>query len=166
MYYSREQSSLVGEEMRREGKDSSIGNITSLVSERFKALSESERAPYDQMAHKDKDRYNRECQARDAAVLHQQEERRKQNSLTETETRMRGTTLQTTESSFLHRETAKRAPREMSASETKQRDERRETKKKEEAMIKGQHDTLKVERARQAEARLKYLLSQVPLESE
>lgn len=46
-YYSREQSSIVGEELRGEGKDSSIGNITLLVSERFKALSESELAPYE-----------------------------------------------------------------------------------------------------------------------
>jgi len=46
-YYSREQSSIVGEELSGEGKDSSIGNITLLVSERFKALSESELAPYE-----------------------------------------------------------------------------------------------------------------------
>jgi len=160
MIYAKKHSAQVGEELRSAGKESSIAHITSLVADRFKSLSESERAPYDELAKKDKERYNRECEARDAEVLRQQEERRKSNNLTETDTRMRGSTLNNSETSFVNRESAKRPARELSAAEIKERDKKRDVKKQEEALIKGQHDTLKVERARQAEARLKYLLSQ------
>lgn len=60
-YYARENSTLVGDELRAQDKDSSIGNITSIVAERWKALKSEERAPYDASAQKDRERYNKEC---------------------------------------------------------------------------------------------------------
>ena len=110
-----------------------IGTIMSLVSSRvsqnlfitpnfyliylflysqWKALTPTELEPYEEMARKDRERYEKEKAVRSLEIkklkkvsnlfLHQirdeecfilQEEKRKQNALTETDTRMRGSTV-------------------------------------------------------------------------
>jgi hypothetical protein len=84
----------------------------------WKALSDDERAEYEQLAAQDRARYESECQvriliadsffscylqqSRDEEVLRAQEERRKQNAATETESRMRTTTVKIVTSQKCH----------------------------------------------------------------
>lgn len=59
----------------------------------WKGLSVDQRAKYEELARKDKERYESECVVRDKCALQRQEERRKTHSAQETDTRMRGTTV-------------------------------------------------------------------------
>jgi hypothetical protein len=45
------------------------------------------------MAKEDRSRYNNECNARDQQILARQEEARQKNAMTETSSRMRGSTV-------------------------------------------------------------------------
>jgi len=127
-FYAREQSSLVAEDLRSRGGDSSVGAVTSIVADRFKNLTAEERQPYEEKAKKDKERYRREAAERDEEVLRQQEERRKQNSLVETDTRMRGSTLHNSEA-MLVKESVPKRTRELSAAEVKEKQERKQALK-------------------------------------
>ncbi len=80
--------------------------------DQWRALSEDEKSKYEEIAREDRERYDEECavskydirrvknshvieflQIRDEEALKRQEERRKANSLGETETRLRGSTV-------------------------------------------------------------------------
>eukprot|EP00981_Chlorochromonas_danica_P005429 scaffold1091_cov164-Ochromonas_danica.AAC.52 len=110
------------------------------------------------MAKKDKERYEEECTLRDRDALIRQEEKRKAYSANETETRMRGSTLANTDKSNFKENNKRR--REISEKEKAMHEEKRQVRKMEADAIKDQMQHLKDERAQQAEARLKYLLSQ------
>jgi hypothetical protein len=56
-------------------------------------MPKEERAPYEDMARNDKERFEEESRIRDQEMLRQQEERRAKNALTETSTRMRESTV-------------------------------------------------------------------------
>jgi hypothetical protein len=62
-------------------------------------MSKEERAPYEEMAKNDKERFEEESRIRDEEMLRQQEERRAKNALTETSTRMRESTVRNNEGS-------------------------------------------------------------------
>jgi SWI/SNF-related matrix-associated actin-dependent regulator of chromatin subfamily A member 5 len=98
------------------------------------------------------------CQIRDEEALRQQEERRKANQITETSTRMRGTTLANSDASTFRSEHKRK--REVSEKEKEKSEAKKQARRDEENAIAQQLDVVKEEKARQAEARLKYLLSQ------
>jgi precorrin-2 methylase len=89
-HYSRINSSIVKEELLKEGKDTALGMIVSVVSAKWKTIPEDEKAQYEEMAREDRARYAQECAIRDEEVLRLQEEKRKQHSYEATESRMRG----------------------------------------------------------------------------
>ena len=126
---------------------------------KWKSLNDLEREKYDELAREDKERYHRDCAKRDAEALAQQEERRRQNNITETDTRMRKHTLASTEATAIKESIPKKA-RIVSEEEQAVRAEKKAAKQKEENAIKNQQDSNKESRAQQAEARLKYLLGQ------
>lgn len=75
------------------GKDVSLGSIPAAVSLKWRALSAEERSRYEEMANADKARYDVEKAKRDEEFLMEQEERRKKNTMTFTDTRMRESTV-------------------------------------------------------------------------
>ncbi|KAJ1420068.1 hypothetical protein B484DRAFT_421485, partial [Ochromonadaceae sp. CCMP2298] len=151
-HYSKVNSSIVKDELIKEGKDTALGVVVSVVSAKWKTLSTEERSKYEQMAAEDKERYSKECALRDQEVLAQQEERRKLHAVgEETETRMRGTTVKYTDASQIKADAPKKK-REMSDKEREKLDSRKQAKVSEENLIQGQMDNLKAERAVQAEA--------------
>mmetsp|Transcript_9123 Transcript_9123/g.8154 ORF Transcript_9123/g.8154 Transcript_9123/m.8154 type:complete len:1404 (-) Transcript_9123:63-4274(-) len=157
-HYSKHNTSVIKDELLKEGKDASIGVVVSIVAAKWKTISEEEKKIYESMAFEDKERYNRECAIRDQQVLALQEEKRKMNSLTETSTKMRTTTIATTDA--VTQNLNNKRKREISDKEKELKEERKQIKLQEEKAIKKQHDVLKEERVKQAEARLKYLLGQ------
>jgi SWI/SNF-related matrix-associated actin-dependent regulator of chromatin subfamily A member 5 len=138
------------------GKDASVGAITSAVAARWKSLEDDERSLYEQLAAEAKARYEIEKAKRDEEFLIEQEERRKKNSLIPTDTRMRGTTIQQTE----EQQFVEKKARVLTQKERDRHDENKRVKDADEAVRKEQLDELKKSKAEQAEARLKYLLSQ------
>lgn len=137
------------------GKDASVGAVTSAVSIKWKSLTEDEKSTYEQMAAEDKARYEAEKARRDEEFLVEQEERRKKNSMITTDTRMRGSTIHQTESVVVEKKT-----REISQKEKDRHDENKRVKAADAAIRNQQLDELQKHKAEQAEARLKYLLSQ------
>ena len=132
--------------------------MAAAVSVKWKALTEEERAFYEKLAADDKERYEREKVIRDEEYLRELEERRKKNSVIETETRMRGSTIQQTD-----RVTSEYIEKKSRALTQKEKDRLEENKriKDADAKIRNQQlAELKRAKAEQAEARLKYLLSQ------
>eukprot|EP00599_Poterioochromonas_sp_BG-1_P014267 CAMPEP_0173160514 /NCGR_PEP_ID=MMETSP1105-20130129/17906_1 /TAXON_ID=2985 /ORGANISM="Ochromonas sp., Strain BG-1" /LENGTH=655 /DNA_ID=CAMNT_0014079465 /DNA_START=39 /DNA_END=2002 /DNA_ORIENTATION=- len=134
------------------------GSVLGALAAKWKSLSQEERSKYEEMARKDKLRYEEESQKRDEEVLRQQEEKRKSNQAVETSTRMRETTLANTDASTSRNEYKRK--REVSEKEKEKNDAKRQARRAEEDAINQQLDEVKEEKARQAEARLKYLLSQ------
>eukprot|EP01038_Epipyxis_sp_PR26KG_P008238 gene8238-11148_t len=157
--YSKEYSSKVKEELLREGKETALGAIVSIVATRWKNLPQNEKAYYENLAKEDRNRYNKECAIRDEEFLKQQEERRKAHEYVETDTRMRGSTLAYTEYSTQKSE-APRRKREYSERELEIMEKNKMVKKAEEKALKEQQADLKATKAEQAEARLKFLLAQ------
>jgi SWI/SNF-related matrix-associated actin-dependent regulator of chromatin subfamily A member 5 len=125
-------------------------------------LSESERAPFEKLAKADKARYIEECRVRDEEVLAEQEERRRNNQMTSTDTRMRNSTLSNTEAMAIKEAVPKRK-RELTEKEVNDKRERDDSKKKVNAAEAKQKDSIAATKAAQAEARLKFLLSQSDL---
>ena len=164
MYYSREQSSLVRDQLLQLGQDGSMGAVVKVVSAQWKGLSAEAKGPYEELAKEDRARYQSQCDARDAQVLAEQEERRQSNQATETSTKMRNSTLSNTEALAV-KEAAKssRAPRQLSAHQQKEKDDRAKLKMAETKRVKKADEELKKVKAEQAEARLKFLLSQSDL---
>eukprot|EP00606_Chrysophyceae_sp_TOSAG23-5_P000494 GSChrysophyteH2.ASY1.ANO1.908.1 assembled CDS len=161
-YYSREHSSITRDKLLSEGKDAGMGPIVQIVSANWRALSETERAPYEKSAKTDKARYLEECRIRDEAVLAEQEERRRNNQMTSTDTRMRNSTLSNTEAMTIKDAVPKRT-RELSDKEKSDKKDRLQAKRIEKAAEDKQAAEVKATRAAQAEARLKFLLSQSDL---
>ena len=132
--------------------------MAAAVSVKWKALTEEERAYYEKLAADDKTRYEKERAVRDEEYLREQEERRKKNAVVETETRMRGSTIQQTDrvtSEFIEKKARTLTQKE------KERLEENKRIKDADAKIRNQQlAELKQAKAEQAEARLKYLLSQ------
>ena len=140
------------------GKDTALGAVAAAVSVKWKALTEDERAYYEKLASDDKERYEREKAVRDEEYLRELDERRKKNSVIETETRMRGSTIQQTD-----RVTSEFIDKKSRALTQKEKDRLEENKRVKDADAKIRNQQLaelKKAKAEQAEARLKYLLSQ------
>ena len=157
MFFQKVNMSTIRNEIVAEGKDPK--DILAIVAGRWKELADSEKDKYNRMAADDKERYLAECAARDAEILRRQEEKRKQNSLTETDTRIRHSTLANSEAVAI-KDSAPKKTREISEEERAAREERKQAKAKEDKNMSSQHAELKKIKLEQAEARLKYLLSQ------
>ena len=157
MFFQKVNMSTIRSEIVAEGKDPK--DILAIVAGRWKELADSEKDKYNRMAAEDKERYLAECAARDAEILRRQEEKRKQNSLTETDTRIRHSTLANSEAVAI-KDSAPKKTREISEEEKAAREERKQAKAKEDKNMSSQHAELKKIKLEQAEARLKYLLSQ------
>jgi len=158
-HFQKMKMTAIKEELVQTGQDSSLGQVMQALSAKWKALSDSEREEYETLASKDKERYLKECQQRDEEYLRLQEERRKANTATETESRMRNSTMARSDASALKADAPKRK-REVSEQERKATQQRKQAKLEEERAIEQQHSELRQSKADQAEARLKYLLSQ------
>jgi len=141
-----------------------MGAIVQVVSANWRSLAASERNPYDQLAKVDRDRYNEECRRRDDDVLAQQEERRRNNQMTSTDTRMRNTTLSNTEALTVKDAIqASKKPRELTIAQKEGKAERLVAKRVISDAENKQRDTMAANKSAQAEARLKFLLSQSDL---
>lgn len=157
-HYSKINNSIIREEVSKEGKETNLGVIAGVVSSKWKNLGEEERLIYNELAREDKERYDGECRIRDEKFLHEQEERRRQNAITSTDTKLRGTTISSTDA-MISKTSVKRT-RDLSEREKEQKELRLQSRTAEENSIKMQHKVLQDDRVQQAEARLKYLLSQ------
>eukprot|EP01035_Chromulina_nebulosa_P022015 gene22015-28499_t len=160
-YFSKINSQAIKEELLGEGKDASVGNLASALSTKWRSLSDPEREKYEILSADDKARYQAECESRDEEFLRQQEERRKANSVgEETETRMRGSTLKVSDAVATKRNSVVKRTRELSGQEKERNSVRKQAKNAEESVINSEMKQLQESRAQQAEARLKFLLSQ------
>lgn len=153
-FFSQANQAVLRQEVTNDGKESfSLGQLQSYVSAKWKSLSSDEKKIYEIQAAEDKKRFEREMAQRDELKRKELEEKLLKNSIVETETRMRGTTIASTrEAESAHTTTQKR---ELSESEKQARDERRAAKVMEQSIITSQHTANKETRAQQAEARLK-----------
>lgn len=122
-YFYKYNVGSVKEELVKEGKDCSIGNLTQLVSNKWQALDEPGKKKYESMAEDDKLRYDRQCIARDEEILRLQDERRKSHALNPTDTRMRSTTILATSKA----EEPKRK-RELTEGQIEDRDQRKQVR--------------------------------------
>ena len=96
----------------------------------WKALSETERVPYNESAKKDRERYNKECAERDQEMLQQQEERRKKNEVGDVlSVTKRSTTQAASDTSQIKaiKELDKK-PKILSAEETRAKEQKQEEK--------------------------------------
>lgn len=159
MFFQKLRMSAIKEELIRNEQDSSLGAVMTQVSVRWKALSDSERAEFDQMAAKDRERFDRETAQRDAEFLEMQEERRRQNATTSFDNRARNSTLAMTDAAITKSEAPKRK-RVVTEEEKQAREKSKQNKAEEERRIDIQHQEITDSKSEQAEARLKYLLSQ------
>eukprot|EP01041_Mallomonas_annulata_P012580 gene12580-26490_t len=158
-HYLRMQSGPFKEQLQKEGADTSMGAIVSAVASKWKSLSEEEQQPYEKLAKEDRERYEREKAIRDEEYLVLQEERRKHNAIIQTDTKMRGSTIHQSES-IAQKTDVVRKKRELSEKEKDKISQKRQAKEADESAITEAHNELSKTRAEQAEARLKYLLSQ------
>jgi len=141
-----------------------MGAIVQIVSANWRSLAGSERDPYDHLAKVDRERYNEECRRRDEAVLAEQEERRRNNQMTSTDTRMRNTTLSNTEAlTVKDAMQASKKPRELTKAQKAEKEERSAAKRVITEAENKQRDVMAASKSAQAEARLKFLLSQSDL---
>lgn len=138
------------------GKDANVGAITAAVSAKWRSLSVEDRSKYEALASEDKTRADAEKARRDLEFLAEQEERRKKNTVLSSDTRMRGSTIQQTDAFQIE----EKKTRVVSQRERDRHDQNRRAREAETSVRNQQLDELKRNRAEQAEARLKYLLSQ------
>lgn len=158
-FFQKLRQSAIKEDMIRNEQDTALGAVMQQVSARWKALPVSERAEYDQMAAEDRERFNIETAARDAEFLEMQEEKRRQNATTNFDSRARNSTLAMTDATLTKSEAPKRK-RVVTEEEKKSRERSKQAKADEERRIDVQHKVISDSKSEQAEARLKYLLSQ------
>jgi len=130
--------------------------VQSLTSTKWRGLTSDERAPYEALSADDRRRYEKETAVRDEMKLKELQKKQLKNSIVETETRMRGSTIANTKETESAAITVHR--RELTENEKQIRNERRAAKEKEDNIIKSQHSVNNETRAQQAEARLKVLL--------
>ena len=149
----------VREELQRAEQDHAMGAIMTALSARYKALSPSEKAVYDDLAAADKERYAKETAQRDAEFLAIQEERRRQNATTSFDSRARNTTVAMTDA-VLSKTDAPKRKRVVTEDQKQAREKTKQAKAEEERRIDVQHQEITDSKSVQAEARLKYLLSQ------
>jgi SWI/SNF-related matrix-associated actin-dependent regulator of chromatin subfamily A member 5 len=140
------------------GKDTGIGAVAAAVGAKWRQLSEEERSQYEELAADDRLRYDTEKEKKDEEYLLELEERHKKNAMVETDTRMRGSTLQQTDR--ITAESIDKKARVLTDKEKARLEEKRKAKSAESAVRHVQQEELKRAKAEQAEARLKYLLSQ------
>mmetsp|Transcript_11483 Transcript_11483/g.18741 ORF Transcript_11483/g.18741 Transcript_11483/m.18741 type:complete len:1481 (+) Transcript_11483:112-4554(+) len=158
-HFQKLRTNAIKEELARNEQDHSMGAIMTALSARFKALTDDEKAEYDDLAAKDKDRFNHETALRDAEYLAIQEERRRQNATTSFDSRARNSTIAMTDAAISKAEAPKRK-RVVTEAEKEARERTKQAKAEEERRINVQHDAISESKSAQAEARLKYLLSQ------
>ena len=158
-FHSLEQFPILKESFIAEGLDSSMGGITSALSAKWRSMDKEQRSPYEKLAADDSVRYSNERFLLDEKFRVDQEERRQKNDITGfTGSRMRNSTVQSS-STATEKVTVKRK-RVESKLQKKDKETRRRVRKVETDAIEEQLEDLRVQRAAQAEARLKYLLSQ------
>jgi SWI/SNF-related matrix-associated actin-dependent regulator of chromatin subfamily A member 5 len=158
-FFQKLRMSAIKEEMVRNEQDTALGAVMTQLSARWKALSESERAEFDQMASKDRERFNKETALRDAEFLEIQEETRRRNATTNFDNRARNSTMALTDAAISKSEAPKRK-RVVSEAEKEARARTKAAKAEDERRIDVQHQEITDSKSVQAEARLKYLLSQ------
>jgi hypothetical protein len=149
----------IKEEMVRNEKDTGLGAVMTQLSARWKSLTDTERDVYDQMALKDRERFNQETMKRDAEFLEMQEEKRRQNAATNFDNRARNSTMAMTDAAITKSEAPKRK-RVVTEEEKRARERTKSAKADEERRVNVQHQVITDSKSEQAEARLKYLLSQ------
>ena len=158
-FFQKLRMTAIKEEMVRNEQDTALGAVMTHLSARWKALSDSERDEYDQMAKEDRERFNLETARRDAEFLQLQEEKRRLNATTNFDSRARNSTTVLTDAAISKSEAPKRK-REVSESEKRAREKLKQEKAEKERRINAQHQDITDSKSEQAEARLKYLLSQ------
>jgi len=159
-YHSYEQCPIQKLNLLAEGKNASMGIVVQTVASLWRALSAEDKAPYHEMAKADRARYEEECAARDSVVSAEQEERRRKNEITGySETRMRNTTIASSEHIAVKQAAPKRKREESDASKGDKL-RRRKARVEELNAVSEQMKDIKASRMEQVEARLKYLLGQ------
>ena len=158
-FFQKLRMATIREELVRTEQEADMASVMRHLSARWKSLSDEERAEFDDMAARDKERFLQETAQRDEEYLALQEERRRQNATTTFDHRARSTTLAKTDAVISKSEAPKRK-REISEADRQARDKVKQAKAEEQRRIDEQHDDIAKSKAAQAEARLKYLLGQ------
>ncbi|CAM9745440.1 unnamed protein product [Chrysoparadoxa australica] len=158
-YYQKETNAAVRAELAKEGV-SDIGSVQKAISARWQSLSPEIAARYHEMAAADRSRYDEECAARDREVEEAQERKRAERDAEVTGPRVRTQLVP-------EKEKKARMKKELSAEQLarqhakkEERDKEKAAKNATEAVIEGQRNDIKTAIAKQAEARLQYLLKQ------
>eukprot|EP00606_Chrysophyceae_sp_TOSAG23-5_P000848 GSChrysophyteH2.ASY1.ANO1.520.1 assembled CDS len=159
-YHSQIRCPVIKDNLIAEGKNASMGIVVQTVASIWRAMSLEDKQLYLDMAAKDRERYNDECAQRDAEAFAEQEARRKNNAITGFSTsRMRNSTMASTEVTERQQSAPKRKREESQASK-EDKTRRRKERKEELQAVEMQMRDIEASRMEQVEARLKYLLSQ------
>ena len=134
------------------------------MSARWRSLSATDKSKYEKHAQDDKDRFNRESEARNAVVMAEQEAKRNIMRGTVVDGERRGAAAAASSmysANAASRAANERAPRVLTAAEIKEKDAVKAEKKRIVDTDNAKLEELKAARNKQAKQRLDYLMSQV-----
>lgn len=155
LFFQRERQSRIKAELEAKGEAHGLGDVQKALSAQWKALGEEERGKYEGLAATDRARYEAECAEADRVAEEESARRRREREEVVLEARMR-------DRGPVEEKVARapRAKRELTEEEAAERRRVKEEKAARQAIVDGEHKRLADERAKQAEARLSYLLKQ------
>jgi SWI/SNF-related matrix-associated actin-dependent regulator of chromatin subfamily A member 5 len=153
--FQKDVQQRVKAELQAKGEPCGLGDMQKVVSEQWKAMDEETRTKYEGYAKEDRARYDAECAERDRILEDESARKRREREEIVIESRMRGRTEEQ------ERKPVKvKAKRELTEEEQERRKSAQQEKAARQAILDKQHNALKEEKAKQAEARLQYLLRQ------
>ncbi len=155
LFFQRERQGKIKAELEAKGEAHGLGDVQKALSAQWKALGEGERGKYEGLAGEDRARYDAECAEADRFAEEESARRRKEREEVVLEGRMRERAP--TEEKVAR---APRAKRELTEEEVEEKRLVKEERSARQAIIDREHKRLADEHAKQAEARLSYLLKQ------
>jgi len=154
LFYQRDNMSRIRQELEAKGEASGLGDVQKVVASEWRGLEDDVRAEYDGKAAADRARYEAECAERDRILEEESARRRKEREDVICDSRMRAREEREEKVVKI------RTKRELTAEEIEERDTLKAERAARQAVIDEEHHRLADERAKQAEARLQFLLRQ------
>jgi len=154
LFYQRENMGRIRQELEAKGEPSGLGDVQKVVASEWRSLADDVRAVYNNKAAEDRARYDAECAERDRLLDEESARRRREREDVICESRMR--VREEREEKVVQ----VRQKRELSAAEIEERETIKAERAARQAVVDAEHHKLAEERAKQAEARLQFLLRQ------
>jgi SWI/SNF-related matrix-associated actin-dependent regulator of chromatin subfamily A member 5 len=156
-FFMKENQGRIKADLEGRGEPHGLGDVQKAVASQWRALDDAARARYEELGAQDKARYEQECAARDQLAEEESARKRQERADVVLESRMRDRPV---DEEREKKPAVVRPKRELTEEEIKRKRATQEERAMRQAAIDQEHEALADERARQAEARLSYLLKQ------